>query len=93
MIDFTNWLFEHMPPLNGAKNPQLAAVLGFFFGGIGLGIYFMSFVDFLIPILISILLFAVLQGLASMDTTIAWLVGAIIAGLWGFFRVVNSNNR
>lgn len=88
MTDFANWLFKVLPPLSKSKNSQIAAVLGFLLGGIGLGIYFLSFIDFLIPILFAFLLTAVLPSLEG-----AWLVGAIIAALWGYLRVVDSNSR
>jgi hypothetical protein len=56
------------------------------FGGIGLGLYFVSIVDFVIPI-----------GLAIVGTVIlgpiGYLGGAIVAGLWGFFRATDSNER
>lgn len=88
MTDFAKWLFKALPPLSKSKNSQIAALLGFLFGGIGLGIYFLSFIDFLIPIFFAYLLTAILSSLEE-----AWLFGAIIAALWGYLRVVDSNSR
>ena len=93
MIEFAKWLFHVLAPLGGRKNPQIAAVLGFLFGGIGLGIYFLSFVDFLIPLGITIVLAVVLPGLVDIDTGLAILFGSIVAALWGYLRVVDSNSR
>lgn len=88
MTEFASWLFKALPPLSKTKNSQIAAVLGFLFGGIGLGIYFLSFIDFLIPILFAILLVGVLPSSEG-----ALLAGAIISALWGYLRVENSNSR
>jgi hypothetical protein len=79
-------LSTEMPPLRGERNPTAAAIIGFCFGGIGLGIYFASFIDFIIPLLIIIGLFSVLQYYG-------WLGGALVAAVWGYFRAVNSNEK
>jgi hypothetical protein len=77
---------DALPVLHAKKNATLACILGILLGGIGLGIYFRSIVDFLIPIG-----FAILTTLIWGDSGI--LGGLVIAGLWGFLRAVNSNER
>ena len=95
-MSFVGATFEFMdrlPPLKKEKNPGLASVLGFFFGGIGLGLYFLSFIDFLIPIGITILATILLSVVNTELGFIGVLGGAIVASLWGYFRVLNSNER
>ena len=77
---------DALPVLHAKKNPSLACVLGLVLGGIGLGIYLRSVVDFVIPIGLAILA-TVLLG------NVGFWGGVVIAGLWGFFRTVNSNER
>jgi hypothetical protein len=77
---------DALPPLKSKKNPGLACLLGLLFGGVGLGIYFWSIVDFVIPIGISILALVALGNIGFWG-------GVVVAGLWGFFRAVNSNAR
>ena len=81
------------PPLSKVRSPNLAAALGFAFGGIGLGIYLRSFIDFLCPIGIVIVVSTVSTGVADLEPLVGFLAGAIVAAMWGYFRVVNSNGR
>jgi hypothetical protein len=81
-----------LPVLKRDRSPNVAAAVGFLLGGVGLGIYFRSFIDFLVPLAIVIGLAAtssVIAGLASLG----WLAGAVIAGLYGYFRAQQSNER
>lgn len=77
---------EQLPALKRKRNPTTAAIIGFCFGGIGLGIYFASFIDFIIPIMIAI-------GMLTVLSQVGWLGGAIVAALWGYFRAVSSNEK
>ena len=86
-------LLDKLPPLHGTKSAGVAAVLGFVFGGIGLGIYLRSFVDFLFPIALVITASVLSTGFAQLDPQIGVLAGSIVASLWGYFRVENSNLR
>lgn len=43
-------ILNKLPVLRKRKIPSLAFVIGFLFGGIGLGLYFRSFIDFLAPL-------------------------------------------
>jgi hypothetical protein len=38
-----------LPPLRRRKNPSLALVIGLVAGGLGLSIYFRSFIDLVLP--------------------------------------------
>ncbi len=91
MWDLITKLLDKLPALRARKNPGLAALLGVLFGGVGLGLYFWSFVDFLVPLVIVIAL--TLSFGATKVAAIGWLGGAVIAGGWGFLRAQNSNTR
>jgi hypothetical protein len=92
-LEIAKSLFGRMAPLSQARNPQAAALLGFLFGGIGLGVYFRSFVDFLVPILITVLVFMFVPAVLQLDEWTAMLLGSIISALWGYFRALDSNAR
>lgn len=85
-------LWNSFPTLR-RTNPQVAAALGFFFGGIGLGIYFRSFVDFIAPLAIAIVASLIVIKLGGAEVGLGWLVGAIIASLYGYSRSRDSNKR
>lgn len=73
-------LMRKLPPPPPGRNPGIACVLGLLFGGIGLAIYLKNVVDFVFPVLIVVVL-TVLLG------DIGWIGGALLAGLYGYFRV------
>lgn len=86
MLEQIAQVMNPLPPVQSRKSPWLALVLGFFFSGVGLGIYFRSWVDFIVPTAIWLVLI-VTPGDAGF-----W-IGAVIGGLWGLLRAVNSNER
>jgi hypothetical protein len=86
MLEQIARVMNPLPPVQSRKNLWLALVLGFFFSGVGLGIYFRSWVDFIVPTAIWLVLI-VTPGDAGF-----W-IGAVIGGLWGLLRAVNSNKR
>jgi hypothetical protein len=86
MLEQIAQVMNPLPPVQSRKNLWLALVLGFFFSGVGLGIYFRSWVDFIVPTAIWLVLI-VTPGDAGF-----W-IGAVIGGLWGLLRAVNSNER
>jgi hypothetical protein len=86
-------LMDKLAPLHRRKSSGLAAFLGFVLGGVGLGIYFRSFVDFLFPIGLAIAASVFWSGLANLDGGTAVLAGSIMASLYGYFRAENSNQR
>lgn len=45
-----------LPPVQCRKNPWLAFVLGFLFSGVALGIYFRSWIVFIVPTVIWLVL-------------------------------------
>jgi hypothetical protein len=92
-VEETGELYKSFPVLKKEKSPQVAAALGFFFGGVGLGLYFWSFVDFILPILITVVLSFIITAIAEDASGTAWLVGASIAGVYGYLRADNSNRR
>lgn len=92
MLDFFYKLMDNLAPLKAKKDPALACIIGFFAGGIGLGLYFWSFVDFIFPLAIAVAI-SITAGAVLQDDLIAWLSGALIASLYGYFRAKNSNDR
>ena len=79
-------IMDSLPSLAGRKKPWLAFVLGFLLSGIALGIYFRSWVDLIVPT-------AIWLVLISTPGDAGFWVGAVIGGLWGLLRAVNSNER
>lgn len=80
---------DQLEPLDGIKNPFVAAACGFLFGGIGLGLYLRSLKDFLIPFA---LLFAVI--ILGIPTGEALLLAVpFIWAAYGYYRVKGSNER
>lgn len=77
-------LFNRLPTLKKHKSENVAAILGFLFGGIGLAIYFWSIIDLLFPVVVVIVLSIALKGGG-------WLIGAIFASFYGWFRARSSN--
>jgi len=84
-------VFDKLPPLRSQKNAQLAALLGFLFGGLGLGIYFLSFIDFILPTVITLLLAS--SFLAGQSFGFGFWVGVLFSSAYGYFRVISSNKR
>lgn len=85
MLEFLQNLFDNLPPLSQEKNPQIAAAIGFFFGAPGLGIYFLSFIDFILSFAIwlalSFLVFSVIEDFFSL----AFIAGIVLA-IYGYIR-------
>jgi len=86
MLEQIARIMNPLRPLRTKKTPWLAFVLGFLFSGIALGIYFRSWLDLVVPT-VSWLVLIVTPGDAGF-----W-AGAVIGGLWGLLRAVNSNER
>ncbi len=77
---------DEMKPLKKRKNPAVAATLGLFTGGIGLGIYLGSWVDFFLPFLMLLLIFIFSGGILTELVPIFWAV-------WGWRRAKASNAK
>jgi hypothetical protein len=77
---------DKLPPLKRKTNANLACLIGLLAGGIGLALYFRTFVDLVIPVAISLVIV-----LAFAD--VGMIGGAIIAALYGYARSHTSNER
>ena len=84
LLKGTKESLEKMKPLKDKKNPFTAALLGFLFGPVGIGIYLESWRDFLTCLGVLILLM-----LTIALTPIGWLFSAA----YGFYRVYTSNEN
>jgi hypothetical protein len=83
-----------LPPLRKERSPAKAAIIGLLFGGIGLGLYFKSVVDFLIPVLFTIASTALAAATARTGGSVVGFLGAtMVAGRWGYYRARQSNTR
>lgn len=71
-------LKEDLPDVTH-KNTLLAGFLGFLFGGIGLGLYFQSWRDFLFPILLFVFLSLIFPVIGTG-------VAILITSGWGIIR-------
>jgi len=79
-------LLDKLDVLKSKKDPVIACIVGLLFGSIGIGIYLQSLTDFLIPLLCFVALTILIPGVGAIP-------GWLCAGLYGYFRVVNSNER
>ena len=75
---------DDMDPLTAKKNLFLAGLIGFLFGPLGVGLYFMSWRDFLICLLVLVCLFICIPGLGALP---GWLFSAA----YGTYRAKKSN--
>lgn len=82
-------LVDKMPPLKSRKNPALAALAGLSLGGIGLGLYFGTIVDFLVPVCIWIAM-----AIIALPTGEMLLITApVFCAIFGWKRANSSNAR
>ena len=86
MLEQIAQVMNPLPSARSSKNPWLAFVLGFLLSGVALGVYFRSYIDLIVPSAIWVVLIAT-PGDAGF-----W-IDAIIGGVWGLLRAVNSNER
>jgi hypothetical protein len=77
---------DEMKPLKQKKNPAVAATLGLFTGGVGLGIYLGTWFDFFLPFLMLLLIFILSGGILTELVPIFWAV-------WGWRRAKASNAK
>lgn len=89
MLKAAEDFLRRLPPLHSHKSPQLAAFIGFLVGGVGLGLYFLSFIDALVPL--AILLVLAVAGKAAALEPFSLIGGALIAALYGYWRATTSN--
>jgi hypothetical protein len=79
-------LVSELEPLPEPKNPVIAGVLGFFFGALGVGLYFKSWKDFLICFGV---FFVVLFAIPALGAVPGWW----FAAGYGVYRAYSSNAR
>jgi len=70
------------------KSPVLAGIVGFLFGGLGLGLYFWSWKDFVYPLLIFALVVITMGTivLPVIGVVPGWLFGSLLSCGWGVWR-------
>jgi hypothetical protein len=80
-----------LPVLKVERKPGTAAIIGLVFGSVGLGIYFRSFLDFLIPSVIGFMIGFVtaVAGVAVLGL----LAGVVFSTCYGYYRAQESNER
>lgn len=78
---------ESMKPLSSEANPWAAFALGFFFGAIGVAVYFRSWKDFFVCMALFILL------TLAMPMGPGEAVGWIFAAFYGAWRAHSSNQK
>jgi hypothetical protein len=76
-------LIETLPPVAAGRSPWKAYLIGFFFSGAGLGVYFRSWFDLVAPTVLWLVLMA-LPGEGGF-----WL-GAFLGGTWGLVRAYTA---
>jgi hypothetical protein len=91
MVDLLLKALAKLPALGKDRSPNVAAAIGFCFGGLGLGLYFRSFIDFVLPVAITIGLVVMTGALGAAAASLGWLAGAITASLYGYYRAQQSN--
>ncbi len=91
MFDLMVKAVAKLPALKKERSPNVAAAVGFFFGGIGLSLYFRSFIDFVLPVAIMIGLILAAGSLGAELASLGWLAGAILASVYGYYRALQSN--
>lgn len=83
-------LWKDLPNVDD-RNQWIAAIIGFCFGGLGLGLYFWSWKDFLYPIVVWFLIVIGFSFIIPIVGAVpGWLVGGLFAAGWGFARVSKS---
>ena len=83
-IHFVHSTLKALPKLDKPKDPTTAAILGFLFGPVGLGIYFKSFLDFFISLGLLILMTILIPGVGIVP-------GWIFSAAFGYFRAEASH--
>jgi TM2 domain-containing membrane protein YozV len=83
LLKETKKTIDNLKPVK-KKNPLVAALVGFFFGPFGIGIYLESWRDFFICLGVLILL---------MFTVALAPIGWIFSAAYGCYRVITSNEN
>ena len=78
--------FANVLPVFLCFDENLALVIGFLAGSIGLAIYLRSLIDLVLPLGLSLVLVKTLGDVGVLG-------GAVLSALWGYFMVRSSNKR
>jgi hypothetical protein len=92
-VETLQQILKGMPPLKSEKNPGTASLWGFLLGGIGLGIYFRSFADFILASAVWLVFFFVFVGFINLPTLFMGILNGVIIGTYGYFRALTSNEN
>jgi hypothetical protein len=82
------WVARRRGPLPRRRSAAAAAIIGLLFGGIGIGIYFRSFLDFVVC---SALTMIVSMAFVVSGSPMTLLLCMCAPALYGFHRVRTSN--
>lgn len=82
-------LLEQMPPLKNRKDEKLAAIAGFALGAVGLGLFFGTLADFLVPFFI----WAFLWIAAAPTLGTSLIAGPVLCAVIGYKRAQFSNAK
>jgi hypothetical protein len=80
---------DHLKPFSEHKDPATAAVCGFFAGGIGLGLYFRSWGDFVLPIVLWVA--CTMVALPTLGTS--YVAAGFFCAAYGYRRAKASNEK
>lgn len=86
MLDGIEGMLRKLPRPAPNRSANVACLIGLLFGGIGLAIYLRTVVDFVFPVALAVLA-AVIFGPEA-----GWVGGALVAALYGYFRVQVANS-
>lgn len=86
MAHTAHHLVKDLKPLPSDKNPALAFVIGFFFGALGVGIYFRSWKDFFVCMALFFILTFTFPVLGS-------IAGWLFSPCYGLWRAISSNDE
>jgi hypothetical protein len=89
LMQATGRMLAQMQPLKTKKSPITAAICGLAFGAIGLGLYFGSIAECVIPAVIWVL--AIFLAPASGGTLL--IAAPFFCALYGYVRVTASNQK
>ena len=80
---------ENLPPLKQPKDPIIAAMCGLFTGGVGLGLYLESWLDFWVPFVALIVL-----GIVAIPTgEMLMYLAPVLWAMYGYRRAKSSNEK
>lgn len=80
---------EKLPPLKQPKDPIIAAMCGLFTGGVGLGLYLESWLDFWVPFVALIVL-----GIVAIPTgEMLMYLAPVLWAMYGYRRAKSSNEK